>query len=129
MFETSWRRTAETLLLRSFEMSSRRSIKILWRRSTETSWHRFTKTSFKIYLRYHWDVHRDVVTMSLCHLVVEWVLHLNEKPMANSNPPGSPNNLSTIQTAPQQNTINIDRTSEIPLVVYKIKIMSSNVFL
>ena len=67
--------------------------------------------------------------MSLCHLVVEWVLHLNEKPMANSNPPGSPNNLSTIQTAPQQNAINIDRTSEIPLVVYKIKIMSSNVFL
>ena len=45
--------------------------------------------------------------------------------MPNSNSPANSNNLNTVQTAPQQNSINTAENPEIPLVVNKIKIMSS----
>ena len=66
LFETSWRRTDGTSLLRPFETSLRRSNKTSWRRTTEMSWQRSFETSlgvsFGTYLRRRWDTQRDVVT-------------------------------------------------------------------
>ena len=53
------------------------------------------------------------------------LLHEDKKPMPNSNSPANSNNVNTIQTAPQQNSINTDENPEIPLVVNTIKSMSS----
>ena len=46
--------------------------------------------------------------------------------MPNSNSPANSNNLNTVQTAPQQNSINTAENPEIPLVVNKIKTSSEN---
>ena len=76
LFETSWKRTDGTSLLRPFETSLRRSNKTSWRRTTETSWRRSIETSlgvsFGTYLRRHWDVQRDVVTRSPRRVNAEW---------------------------------------------------------
>ena len=45
--------------------------------------------------------------------------------MPNSNSPANPNNLNTVQTAPQKNSINTEENPEIPLVVNKFKNTSS----
>ena len=76
LFETLWRRTNGTSLLRPLETSSRRSNKASWRRVTETSWPRSIETllgvSFETYLRRHWDVQRDIATTSPRLLVAGW---------------------------------------------------------
>ena len=75
-FETSWRRTDVTSLLRPFETSLRRSNKMSWRRTTENSWRRSIETllgvSFGTYMRNRWDVQRDVVTASPWRLIAGW---------------------------------------------------------
>ena len=48
------------------------------------------------------------------------LLNEDKKPMPNSNHPANSNNVNTVQTAPQQNSINTDENREIPLVVNKI---------
>ena len=45
--------------------------------------------------------------------------------MPNSNSAANSNNVNTVKTAPQQNSINTDENPEIPLVVNKIKNTSS----
>ena len=45
--------------------------------------------------------------------------------MPNSNSPTNSNNIKTIQTAPQQNSINTDENLEIPLILDKIENTSS----
>ena len=45
--------------------------------------------------------------------------------MPKSNSPANSKNVNTVQTAPQQNSINTDENPEIPLVVNKIKNMWS----
>ena len=62
-FETLWRRTDGTSLLSPFETSLRRSNNTLWRRTTETSWWRSIETSLGVslgtYLRRRWNVQRE----------------------------------------------------------------------
>ena len=53
------------------------------------------------------------------------LLHEDKKPMPNLNSPANSNNVNTVQTALQQNSINTDKNLEIPLVVNKIKNTSS----
>ena len=45
--------------------------------------------------------------------------------MPNSNSPTNSNNIKTIQTALQQNSINTDENLEIPLILNKIENTSS----
>ena len=47
------------------------------------------------------------------------------KSIPNSNSPVNPNNVNTVQTAPQQNSINTNENPEIFVVVNKIKNTSS----
>ena len=53
------------------------------------------------------------------------LLHEDKKPVPISNSPANSNNVNTVQTAPQQNSINTDENPEIPLVANKIKNTSS----
>ena len=53
------------------------------------------------------------------------LLHEDKKPMPNSNSPANSNNVNTVQTVPQQNSINTDENPDIPLVVNNIKNMLS----
>ena len=53
------------------------------------------------------------------------VLHEDEKPMPNLNSPANSDNVNTAQTAPQQNSVNTDKSPEIPSGVNKIKNTSS----
>ena len=53
------------------------------------------------------------------------LLHEDKKLMPNLNSPANSDNINTIQTAPQQNSVNTDENPEIPLVVNKIKNTSS----
>ena len=53
------------------------------------------------------------------------LLHEDKKPMPNSNSPANSNNVNTVQTVPQQNSINTNENPDIPLVVNKIKNMLS----
>ena len=83
LFDTSWRRTNGTSLLRPFETSLRRSNKLLWRPTTETFWRRSIEpslgVSFGTYLRRRWDVQRDVVTTSPGRLNAGWVVDYSFK--------------------------------------------------
>ena len=71
LFETSWRRTDGTSLLRPFETSLRRSNKTSWGRSIGTS----LDVSFGTYLRRRWDVQRDVVATLPRRLNAGWVVY------------------------------------------------------
>ena len=53
------------------------------------------------------------------------LIHEDKKLMPNSNSPTNSNNIKTIQTAPQQNSINTDENLEIPLILNKIENTSS----
>ena len=53
------------------------------------------------------------------------LLHEDTKSMPYSSSPANSNNVNTVQTAPQQKSINTDENPEIPLVVNKIKNTSS----
>ena len=82
MFETSWKRTDGKSLLRPFKTSPQRSNKMSRRRTTETSWRcsneKLLGVSFGTYLRRHWNVQRDVVTMSPRRLFAGWVMRYIE---------------------------------------------------
>ena len=83
LIKMSWRRTNWKLLLRPLETFSQGSNMTLCRRTTETSWQYFTETSlgvsFETYLRRCWDVQRDVIATSPCHLVICRVLTMKYK--------------------------------------------------
>ena len=76
LFETSWRRTNETLLLCPLETSSRHPNEMSWIRTTETSWRSSIEkslgVSFETYLHRRWDVQRDVVTTLPGRLFAGW---------------------------------------------------------
>ena len=73
LFETSWKRTHGTLLLRPLETLSWHSSKTSWRRTTETSWGRSIETPlgvlFEKYLRRRSDAQREVITTLLICLL------------------------------------------------------------
>ena len=72
------------------------------------------KTCQRLYLR----VYMSPRIMRLNH---HTLLPSDKKPMLKSNSPANPNKVNTVQTAPQENPIDIDEAPDIPLSVNKIK--------
>ena len=72
---------------------------------------------------------KDCISEFTCHHESckkhQTLLHEDKKLMPNSSFQVNLNNVNTVQTAPQQNSINTDENPEISLVVNKIKNLSS----